>query len=74
MLLRGSKASTHLVVGTLHHRHVHVVSGGTDIFILLAAEQVNTNQVNFGVAVFASLGGGHLHNLAGTALEEESRV
>lgn len=68
------QVSTHLVVGTLHHGHVHVVSGGTDIFILLAAEQVNTNQVNLGVAVFASLGRGHLHDLAGTALEEEKSV
>lgn len=66
---KGPQISTHLVVGTLHYRHVHVVSGGTDIFILLTTEQVNTNQVNFGMTVFASLGCGHLHNFAGTALQ-----
>jgi len=44
-----------LIVKALHHRHVHVVSGGTDIFILLLIVKINANHVNLSVAVLASL-------------------
>lgn len=36
----------HLVVVSFGVRHIHVVGGGADIFILLICEYVNSNQVN----------------------------
>lgn len=36
----------HLVVISFGVRHIHVVGGGADIFILLICEYVNSNQVN----------------------------
>ena len=35
-------------------------------------EYVEGHQVHLGVAMLASLGGGHLHNLARTVLEKEA--
>ena len=35
-------------------------------------EYVEGHQVHLGMAVLASLGGGHLHNLARTVLEKEA--
>ena len=57
-------------VPTLDVWHLHVVCGWTDIFEFLAGENVKRNHVDFGVTVLAGLGGGHLDNLAGTALQK----
>lgn len=45
-----------------------------EIFELLASEDVNGDQVNLGVTVLASLGGRHVHDLAGTALDDDKAV
>ncbi len=52
-------------------RDIHVVSGWTDIFILLLGEDIDADHVNFGVAVLASLRGGHLDNFAGASLKKK---
>jgi len=63
-----------LEVPTLDVWHLHVVCGWTDIFEFLAGENVKGNHVDFGVTVLAGLGGGHLDNLAGTALDHDESV
>jgi len=63
-----------LVVDTLDKWHVHVVSGGADIFVLLAVVQVNAHHVHLGVAVLAGLGGGHLHDLARAPLHDNVAI
>ena len=37
----------------------------TNVFVLLSSEYIEANKVNLRVAVFAGLGRGHLHYLAG---------
>ena len=55
-------------------RYIHVVGGWTKILELLASEDVDGNQVDFSVTVFASLGGAHFDNLAGTALNDDETI
>merc|ERR1719378_1592444 len=43
-----------LIVLALHIRHIHVVGGGADIFVLLASKDINTNQVHLCVTMLAS--------------------
>ena len=50
------------------------MGGGADILILFAGEDIKPNQVNLGMAVLASLGGGHFHNLARAALQHDEAV
>ena len=71
MTLRGY---TCLQVGTLNDRHIHVVCGRTDILVLLASENVQADHVDLGVTVLAGLGGRHLHDLAGAALQKHTRI
>lgn len=63
-----------LVLLTADVRDVHVVGGRGQILQLLAGEQVNGDQVDLGVTVLAGLGGGHVDNLAGTALDDDVTV
>jgi len=63
-----------LEVPTLDVWHFHVVCGWTDVFEFLAGENVEGDHVDFGVTVLAGLGGGHLDNLAGTALDHDESV
>lgn len=63
-----------LVVYPLNGGNIHVVGGGAHIFILLVGEDVDTNQVNLSMSVFAGLGGGHLYNFAGTSLQHHIAV
>lgn len=53
---------------------VHVVGGRRQIFVLLASEDVESDNVNFGVTVLASLGGGHVNDLARTVLDDNVTV
>ena len=41
--------------------------------LLVTSEDVERDHVNLGVAVLASLGGGHLHDLGGSVLQEKTR-
>jgi len=50
------------------------LSGRTKLFELLAGEDVDTNQMNFGVAVFTGLGGGHIDDFARTAFDDDVTV
>ena len=50
------------------------MGGGRQILELLAGEDVNGDQVDLGVTVLAGLGGRHVDNLAGTALDDDVAV
>ena len=54
--------------------NVHVVSGGGEIFILLAGEDVESSKMDLGVTVLAGLGGGHIDNLAWASLDHNVSV
>lgn len=41
---------------------------------MLVGEDVNGNKMDLGVSVLASLGGGHVDDLAGTALDDDVAV
>jgi len=62
------------VLLTLDNRNLHVVSGGAEILVLLASEDIKTNDVDLRVTVLASLGGGHINDLAGETLENDKAV
>lgn len=63
-----------LVLPTGDVGDVHVVGGGGQILELLAGEDVDGDDVDLGVTVLASLGGGHFDDLAGTALDDNVTV
>lgn len=50
------------------------MGGGAKLLKLLAGEDVDGNQVDLGVTVLASLGGGHIHNLARSVLDADEAV
>ena len=50
------------------------MGGGGEIFELLAGEDVDGDKVDLGVTVLASLGGGHVDDLAGTVLDDDVAV
>ena len=54
--------------------NIHVVSGRTQFFELLAGEYVKSDQVDLGVAVLSRLGGGHIDNLARAVLDHHESV
>lgn len=47
------------------------MGGGRQILELLLGEDVLSNQVNLGVTVLAGLGGRHVDDLAGAALDDD---
>ena len=47
---------------------------GTEILQLLAGEDIQSNQMDLGVTVLASLGGRHFGNLAGTILDHNMTI
>lgn len=53
---------------------VHVVGGGRQILKLLAGEDIGSDKVNLGVTVLASLGGGHVDDLARATLNDDVTV
>jgi hypothetical protein len=54
--------------------YLHVVGGRRQIFEFLAGEDVDGSKMDLGVTVFASLGGGHFDDLAGTAFDDNKTV
>jgi len=62
------------VLLTLDNRNLHVVGGGAEILVLLASEDIKTDDVDLRMTVLASLGGGHIDNLAGEALQNDKAV
>ena len=50
------------------------MGGRAKFFKLLAGEDVDTNKMDLGVTVLASLGGRHVDDLAGTALDDDGTV
>lgn len=54
--------------------HIHVVGGGAELLKLLASEDVDGNEMDLGVTVLASLGGGHVDDLARAVLDHDEAV
>ena len=54
--------------------HIHVVSGGAQLFQLLASEKVNPNEMDLGVTVFTGLGGGHVDDFARAAFDHDRLI
>lgn len=50
------------------------MGGGRQILELLAGEDIDGDQVDLGVTVLAGLGGGHVDDLAGAALDHDVTV
>jgi hypothetical protein len=50
------------------------VGGRAEIFVLLASEDVESDQVDLGVTMLAGLGGRHVNNLAGAVLDDDEAV
>ena len=50
------------------------MGGRRQIFEFLAGEDVDGSKMDLGVTVFASLGGGHFDDLAGTAFDDDETV
>lgn len=63
-----------LVLATGDVWNLHVVGGWRQILELLAGEDVNGDKVDLGVTVLASLGGGHLDDLAWALLDDDETV
>jgi len=63
-----------LVFGSADVGHIHVVSGWRDIFVFTRGEDIYADQMNFGVAVFTSLGSGHVDDFAGSTLDDNVSV
>lgn len=53
---------------------VHVVGGGGEIFHLLSVEDINSDEMDLGVSVLSGLGGGHVDDLAWSALDDDVSV
>merc|ERR1719273_2698454 len=65
------RAVKELIILTRNIGHIHVMGRWTNVLILSVSEDIQGDQVDLGVAVLAGLGGGHLHNLAGTTLDHD---
>lgn len=61
-------------VGSLDVGDIHVVGGGTDFFILLSSEDINSNQVDLGVSVLSGLGSAHINDLARESLDDHETI
>ncbi len=70
----GAKSSYQLVFTTNDVRNLHVVGGWGEIFQLLASKDVESNQMDLRVTVLASLGSGHVDNLAWATLDDNETV
>lgn len=55
-------------------RDIHVVGRRAKIFEFLAGEDIDGDEMDFGVAVLAGLRRTHLNNLAGAALDDDEAV
>ena len=63
-----------LVLATRDVGDVHVVSRGRKILVLLASEDVGSNEMDLGVTVLSGLGGGHVDDLARAVLDDNMAV
>jgi len=54
--------------------NIHVMGGWAEFFELLASEDIDSNKMDLGVTVLASLGGRHVDDLAGTILDHNEAV
>src|SRR6266566_3738610 len=69
-----ARDSYQLVLLPADIRDIHVVGRGTEFLELLARENVESSKMDLGVAVLSGLGGAHVDNLAGAALDDHEPV
>ena len=50
------------------------MGGGAELFQLPAVEDVDGDEMDLGMAMLASLGRGHLHDLAGATFDDDEAV
>ena len=50
------------------------MGGGAKVFELLSGEDINRNEMDLGMAMFAGLGGTHFDNFAGAAFYDDETV
>lgn len=50
------------------------MGGGGEIFVLLGGEDIESDKMDLGVTVLASLGSRHVDNLAGAVLDDNEAV
>ena len=60
---------SNLVVPPGYVGHIHIVSGGTYVLILLLSEDVEGNHVHLSMPMLPSLRGGHLDYFTRAALQ-----
>jgi hypothetical protein len=63
-----------LVLLAGHNWDIHVVGGWAQLLKLLGGEDINGDKMDLGVTVLASLGGGHVDDLAWAALDADETV
>lgn len=63
-----------LVLASLDVGDVHVVGGRAQILQLLAREDVESDEMDLGMPVLSGFRGGHVDNLARTALDDNVPV
>ena len=50
------------------------MGGGAEFFEFLASEDIDGDKMDLSMAVLASLGGGHVDNLAGAVLDHDETI
>jgi hypothetical protein len=73
-LWSGAGFTHQLVLATRDVGDVHVVSRGRKILVLLASEDVGSDEMDLGVTVLSGLGGGHVDDLARAVLDHDETV
>ena len=69
------RSQTHeLIFLARHIGDVHVVSRRTEIFQLLASEDINSDKMDFSMTVLSGLRGAHFDNLAWAILDDDETV
>jgi len=63
-----------LVFSAGHVRHVHVVGGRTNIFEFFSGKDIDGDEMDFSMSMFTRLGGGHVNDFAGPALDHDVTV
>ncbi len=69
-----TKNTDQLIFLTSDVRDVHVMGRWAEFFKFLAGEDVDSNKMDLGVTMLASLGGRHVDDLAGTVLDHNETV
>ena len=74
-LCSSARTTTHKLVFLARNvGHVHVMGRGAKIFQLLAGEDIESNEMDLSMAVLASLGSGHVDDLARAGFDHHEAI